>query len=90
MILAAIFSNKTIRSMLINHARPILFSTAPPFLLVASTRAAYDLLKAGKTQKAQDRIQHLVKLFIEEITDNPIWEKANDAKFLRIPLCEGI
>ena len=89
MILAAIFSNKTIRSMLINHARPILFSTAPPFLLVASTRAAYDLLKAGKTQKAQDRIQHLVKLFIEEITDNPIWEKANDAKFLRIPLCEG-
>ncbi|CAG5149110.1 uncharacterized protein ALTATR162_LOCUS2299 [Alternaria atra] len=87
-VLAAIFSNNTVRAMLINHARPILFSTAPPFLVVASTRAAYELLKAGKTQKAQDRIQHLVKLFIEEITDNDVWEKANDAGYLRIPLCE--
>ncbi|KAF1949244.1 class II aminotransferase/8-amino-7-oxononanoate synthase [Byssothecium circinans] len=85
---AAIFSNNTIRMMLINTARPILFSTAPPFLVVASTRAAYRLLKAGKTQSAQDRIQHLVKLFMDEITENAIWEKANDAGFLRIPLYE--
>jgi 8-amino-7-oxononanoate synthase len=74
-VLAAIFSNNTIRAMLINHAWPLLFSTAPPFLVVASTRAAYELLKAGKTHKAQDRIQHLVKLFIEEITDNDVWER---------------
>ncbi|KAF4944651.1 hypothetical protein FSARC_14614 [Fusarium sarcochroum] len=85
---ATILSNSTVRRMLINHAKPVLYSTSPPNLIVASTRAAYKLMKAGKTQKAQDRVQGLVKLFLEEITENPIWDKANDAGFLRIPLYE--
>ncbi|KAF5019293.1 hypothetical protein F66182_8711 [Fusarium sp. NRRL 66182] len=82
---AAILSNATVRRMLINHAKPVLYSVSPPNLIAASTRAGYQLIKVGKTQEAQDKVQRLVKLFLQEITENPIWDKANDAGFLRIP-----
>lgn len=34
------------------------------------------------------RLQHVVKLFRDKITSNPIWDDANDARILRIPLFE--
>ncbi|KZZ87544.1 class II aminotransferase/8-amino-7-oxononanoate synthase [Moelleriella libera RCEF 2490] len=85
---AAIVSNMTVRRMLINNAKSVLYSTAPGFLAAASTRVAYNLLKAGATQQGQEKIQHLIKLFLNTISENPIWDKANDGGFLRIPLSE--
>ncbi|KAK4184984.1 class II aminotransferase/8-amino-7-oxononanoate synthase [Podospora australis] len=85
---AAILCSHSVRSMLINQAKPILFSTAPSFPIIAPTRAAYKMLKAGATVKPQEKVQHLIKLFMEEMTENPIWDKANDSGFLRIPLYE--
>lgn len=35
--------------MLINHARPIMFSIAPSFLLCAAARVGYEMLRTGKT-----------------------------------------
>ena len=34
------------------------------------------------------RLQYMVKLFRDKITSNPIWDHANDARILRIPLFE--
>lgn len=33
-------------------------------------------------------MQDVVKLFLRRITSNPIWERANDARILRIPIHE--
>lgn len=85
---AVILSNNTVRTMLLNYARGIMFTVAPSFPMLASIRAVYTLLKTGKTQQAQDRIQHVVKLFLDKITSSAIWDRANDAGILRIPLHE--
>lgn len=33
-------------------------------------------------------MQYVVKLFVETITSHPVWDRANDAGILRIPLYE--
>lgn len=49
--LAVILCNNTVRTMLLNYARGIMFSVAPSFPMLASIRAAYKLLKTGQTQQ---------------------------------------
>ncbi|KAJ6149148.1 8-amino-7-oxononanoate synthase [Penicillium samsonianum] len=83
-----ILCNSTIRKILINRARPIMFSIAPSFPLCAATRVGYKMLRSGETMEAQSRVQHVVKLFLTTITSHPVWDRANDAGILRIPLYE--
>lgn len=39
-------------------------------------------------EQAQERVQRAVKLFMETMTEHPIWDAANDAGIIRIPLYE--
>ena len=48
--LAVILCNDTVRTMLLNNARGILYSVSPSFPMLAGIRAAYMLLVTGKTQ----------------------------------------
>ncbi|GAT18901.1 aminotransferase class I and II [Aspergillus luchuensis] len=70
---AVILCNETVRTMLINYARSIMFSVAPSFPMLASIRATYQLLRSGETQGAQNRVQEIVKFFLETMTSDPIW-----------------
>ncbi|KAM0108425.1 hypothetical protein ACP6JB_005926 [Aspergillus fumigatus] len=74
--------------MLLNYAGSLVNTTAPSFPSVAVIRAAYNLMRTGATQKAQDNIQHLVKYFFESITSSNIWDKATDLGILSIPVAE--
>ena len=47
---AVILGNKTLKCALINLARPVIYTTAPPFPVVAAARAGYNLMKAGQTK----------------------------------------
>ncbi|KAL8335891.1 hypothetical protein RB598_009871 [Gaeumannomyces tritici] len=85
---AVILSNKTVRSMMVNHARPLFFTAAPSFPTLAAIRSGYDLLKSGKTGPAQQRLQDLLKLFFRTITGHPAWRPANEAGVLRVPLAD--
>src|SRR5689334_9827315 len=44
--------------------------------------------KVLKRNQAQDRVQYVVKLFLEKLTSHSIWDRANDAGILRLPLYE--
>ncbi|BCR92996.1 aminotransferase class I/II-fold pyridoxal phosphate-dependent enzyme [Aspergillus luchuensis] len=85
---AVILCNETVRTMLINYARSIMFSVAPSFPMLASIRATYQLLRSGETQGAQNRVHEIVKFFLETMTSDPIWSKASDTGLLRLPTYE--
>ncbi|RSL79985.1 hypothetical protein CEP51_006923 [Fusarium floridanum] len=86
---ACILSNSTVKTMLINFARGIIYTTAPSFLVLAGIRAGYNLLKADMTVKAQERVQYLVKLFFKTIQAHPTYERAAETGILRVPLADG-
>ncbi|PYH32030.1 aminotransferase class I/II-fold pyridoxal phosphate-dependent enzyme [Aspergillus neoniger CBS 115656] len=85
---AVILYNNTVRMMLINYARSIIFSVAPFFPMLASIRATYQLLRSGEAQEAQNRVQEIVKFFLETIISDPIWSKASNTGLLRLPMYE--
>ena len=47
---AIVLCSETCRTMLINHARQVCFTTAAAFPTLALTKAAYGLLKSGETE----------------------------------------
>ena len=49
-VIAIILGNKTIKRALVNLARPVIYTTAPAFSVVAAVRAGYNLLKSGQTK----------------------------------------
>ncbi|KAH8889180.1 PLP-dependent transferase [Thozetella sp. PMI_491] len=85
---AAILSNATVRNMLVNFARPVIYTTAPSFPILATIRAGYNLMESGQTNELQDRVQHLTKLFFRLISYDPIWKEAVNAQICSIPLSE--
>ncbi|MCJ1300654.1 hypothetical protein MMC08_003451 [Hypocenomyce scalaris] len=86
--IAIILGNKTLKSALINLARPVIYTTAPAFSVVAAARAGYNLMKTGQTKAAQENVQRLVKHFFKTITSNAIWEEATQRGILSVPLSE--
>ena len=54
--IAIILGNKTLKSALINLARPVIYTTAPAFSVVAAARAGYNLMKAGHTKVVSSSI----------------------------------
>lgn len=85
---AVLLCNATVRSALFNFARPIIYTTAPPFTGVAAIRSAYNPMRTGRTETVQDRVQYLVRLFCQTTTSNSIWMKAKDMGILWIPVSE--
>ncbi|KAJ5675620.1 class II aminotransferase/8-amino-7-oxononanoate synthase [Penicillium macrosclerotiorum] len=86
----AILANSTILSTLYNFARPVIYTTAPSFPILAAIRAGYNLMESGETQKLQDRVQHLVRHFCECIEANPDWDDAINAGICSIPVSEDL
>jgi 8-amino-7-oxononanoate synthase len=83
-----ILSNLTVRTMLVNHARPLFFTAAPSYPTLAAIRSGYKLLREKKTAPAQQQLQDRLKLFFQTITGHPTWEEANLAGIIRIPLAD--
>ncbi|KAL3956788.1 hypothetical protein ACCO45_009634 [Purpureocillium lilacinum] len=87
---AAILANSTVLNTLINFARPVIYTTAPSFPMLAAIRAAYNLMETGQTQKLQARVQHLVRHFCETIEADTDWQDAVDTGICSIPVSEDI
>ncbi|KAG6092195.1 putative secondary metabolism biosynthetic enzyme [Claviceps sp. LM220 group G6] len=82
---AAILSNESVRNAILNFARCIVFTTAPAFPMVAGMRAAYQLMRDGKTQPYQDKVQQLIKYFLRCTESDPYWSKATEQGILVLP-----
>ncbi|KAH8648630.1 5-aminolevulinate synthase [Xylariales sp. PMI_506] len=80
-----ILANNTIRSALLNHGRPLIYSGAPSLPMVACIRAGFKLLTSREAQEGREKIQCLVKHFFKTITANDIWEEVTDERILTIP-----
>ncbi|KAL8927687.1 MAG: hypothetical protein Q9172_001247 [Xanthocarpia lactea] len=83
---AIILGNQTVKTALTNFARPIIYSTGPAFPIVAAIRSSYRLMKAGRTQEAQESVQRVVKHFFKVISADPVWEKAMRQGVVEVPL----
>ncbi|KAG5963907.1 hypothetical protein E4U56_002551 [Claviceps arundinis] len=75
----------SVRNAILNFARCIIFTTAPAFPMVAGMRAAYQLMRDGKTQPLQDKVQQLIKYFLRCTESDPYWSKANEQGILVLP-----
>ncbi|KUI72228.1 Putative 8-amino-7-oxononanoate synthase [Cytospora mali] len=84
-----ILARPAVREILVNFARGFIYTTAPPFPMLAAIRSGYELMISGKTQPLQDRIQHLVKHFFLTLQAHPDWEEASDAGMLKMLTMDG-
>lgn len=50
-VLGIILCNQTVKAMILNNSRSLMFSGAPSFHMLAAIRAGYKLLRAGKTEE---------------------------------------
>ncbi|KAF4447674.1 class II aminotransferase/8-amino-7-oxononanoate synthase [Fusarium austroafricanum] len=87
---AAILASPSVLDTLLNFARPIIFTTAPSFPMVAAIRAGYDLMESGRTQQLQERVQKLVRMFCDIIKESDIWQDAVDSGICSIPVSEDV
>ncbi|KAL8952151.1 MAG: hypothetical protein Q9222_001928 [Ikaeria aurantiellina] len=83
---ACILSNNTIRSLLVNQAKALICSVAPSFPMAAAARAGFRAIRSEKAQKAREHILDLTRLYIDTLTANPIYKKANAKGLLAMPL----
>ncbi|KAF2829296.1 5-aminolevulinate synthase [Ophiobolus disseminans] len=83
---AAILGNETIKSVLLNFARTVIFTTAPSFSSIALIRSAYRLLDSAHGIQAQVKVHSLVDLFMQSTISHPLWESASQAGILSVPL----
>ena len=58
---AVILTSPTIRSYLINYARPIIFTTFLSYPTLAAIKVAYNWLEAGRTETPTSQLRHLIK-----------------------------
>ncbi|KAM0343804.1 hypothetical protein ACHAPU_008233 [Fusarium lateritium] len=87
---AAILASPSVLDTLLNFARPVIFTTAPSFPMVAAIRAGYELMASGRTIKLQERVQYLVRMFCDIIMEDDVWQDAVDAGICSIPVSEGV
>ncbi|KAL8721905.1 MAG: hypothetical protein Q9225_001501 [Loekoesia sp. 1 TL-2023] len=85
---ACILSNNMIRSLLINQAKVMICSVAPSFPLLAAGRAGFRVLRTEKAQKAREYLHDLTLFYLDTLTSNPIYKKANAKGLLRMPVHE--
>ncbi|KAI1028169.1 hypothetical protein LB504_012534 [Fusarium proliferatum] len=87
---AAILASPSVLDTLLNFARPIIFTTAPSFPMVAAIQAGYKLMESGRTQQLQARVQKLVRMFCDIIKESDIWQDAVDSGICSIPVSEDV
>ncbi|KAL8889813.1 MAG: hypothetical protein Q9215_002955 [Flavoplaca cf. flavocitrina] len=85
---ACILSNNTIRSLLINQAKVMICSVAPAFPLSAAGRAGFTVMQSEKAQEAREYLHDLTLFYLDKLTSNPIYKKANAKGLLRMPVHE--
>ncbi|KAK8041287.1 Aminotransferase [Apiospora phragmitis] len=83
-----VLASTSIRDMMANFARSIIYSTSPSFPFVAAIKSGYKLLRDGHTEEAQERIQHLVRFFFETLTSHSVWPAAQQMGLLLVPLAK--
>ena len=62
--IAIILGNKTLKCALINLTRPVIYTTAPSFPVVAAARVGYKLMQAGQTQIVRSSTEELVSTIL--------------------------
>ncbi|KAI0470061.1 5-aminolevulinate synthase [Xylariaceae sp. FL0804] len=81
--------NHTIRGALANFARSIVYSTSPSFPFIGAIKSGHKLLETPYSEKAQEHVQCLARLFFESLTSHHTWSAAGETGLLRSPLTEG-
>ncbi|KAI0835036.1 class II aminotransferase/8-amino-7-oxononanoate synthase [Hypoxylon sp. FL0890] len=82
---AAVLCNETVRSMMINFARILIYSHSPEFSIVASVRVACNLMKTGQIEPLRLQLQRVIRKFYDTITSNEVFDEAVEAGLLSIP-----
>ncbi|KAI2905361.1 hypothetical protein CBS63078_5280 [Aspergillus niger] len=82
---AALLCNETIKSVLINYARGIIFSTAPSFLSVAAVRAGYDIIGSKEGVDRRKRLQSNVYRFYTQLTSHADWPQIKRKGTIYLP-----
>ncbi|KAI1826772.1 class II aminotransferase/8-amino-7-oxononanoate synthase [Xylaria intraflava] len=82
---AAVFCNETIRLMIINFARILIFSHAPQFSTVASIRVACNYMRSGQIEPLRLKLHNVVRKYYETITSHEVFDEASEAGLLTIP-----
>ncbi|KAJ5385784.1 aminotransferase [Penicillium cosmopolitanum] len=85
---SVVLGSATVRNTMLNFAGSLVNTTAPSFPSVAVVRSAYNLMRTGATQKAQDNVQHLVRYFFKSMNSHPLWDEATDMGLLSIPIID--
>ncbi|KAI1860718.1 uncharacterized protein JN550_011319 [Neoarthrinium moseri] len=85
---ACILSNNTIRSLLINQAKVFICSVAPPFTLLAASRAGVRLMQTQRVQESHDYLHELTLFYLDTLTSHPVYKKAHKKGILDIPIHE--
>lgn len=49
-VTAAVLGSPSVLETVLNFARPVIYTTAPSFPMIAAIRAGYTLMKSGETQ----------------------------------------
>ncbi|KAI4159930.1 MAG: hypothetical protein LQ342_006146 [Letrouitia transgressa] len=75
-------------SGVINQAKVMICSVAPSFPLLVAGRAGFKILRTGKAQEARDYLHDLTTFYLDTLTSNPIYKKANAKGLLRMPIHE--
>lgn len=85
---ACVLSNNTIRSLLVNQAKVFICSVAPPFTLLASSRAGVRLMRSQKMQQAREYLHDLTLFYLDTLTSHPVYKKAYHKGMIDMPVHE--
>ncbi|KAK7972307.1 pyridoxal phosphate-dependent transferase [Apiospora saccharicola] len=83
-----VLASTSVRHMMSNFARSVIYTTSPSFPFVAAIKSGYKMLVDGHIEEAQERIQHLVGFFFETLTSHPVWPAAQQKGLLMVPLAK--
>ncbi|KAJ5184842.1 class II aminotransferase/8-amino-7-oxononanoate synthase [Penicillium cf. griseofulvum] len=86
---SVVLCDQTIKTMLLNFARCLIFSTAPSFPALAAIKGGYSLLKSNLGQMRQEALQPIIKHFFKNILAHPTYIRAEEAGILSIPIAKG-
>lgn len=82
---AIILSSPTIRSYLINYARPIIFTTFLSYPNLAAIKTAYEWLMSGKTEAYSSHLWSLNRYLFDKLTElSPLADQMEEG-FLILP-----
>jgi len=86
---AIVLGNETVRNMLINFSRGLIFTAGPTFPFVAAMRAAYVCLRDGHAEPLHKKLQDNIRYFNDQMFSHPLWKKCSEASILGLPASVG-